>query len=445
MKGLKKSRAVVPAPIPPSTFESTLFRTVIESLSHPFYIIDAHTHELLVCNSATHLFGDVSSVNTCYATHNRRQPCDGNEHICPLQQVKKLKRPVVVDHVHFAHDGSPRHFEIHAFPIFDAEDEVAQMIEYSIDVTERKVLEYEIRRSRDELELHVKQRTQELEAAVAALRLEIEKHHRAERARRKAEKVVKEQQAKIVHSDRLRALGQMAAGIAHELNQPLVGVRGLAEHLLLAQERGWQMTEAQLREKLALIIEQADRMSHIIDHARLFAKDAASPAHILVDVNEVVMSALAFVRAQMQVHEIELEAKLTEREATVCANPYSLEEILFNLLVNARDAIDEKPRIQKRLANRRILIQTDVKMNGDSHVALKVSDTGMGIKSASLKKVFDPFFTTKSIDRGTGLGLSICRTLVEQFNGTIHIDSTHGYGTTITVTFPYVKREANLE
>ena len=121
--------------------QNKFFNNILESLTHPFYVLDVNDYSIQVANSAARL-GDLSLRPTCYGlTHRRTTPCDGVEHTCPLQEVKKTKKPVIVEHVHFDIDGNPRDMEVHAYPIFDAEGNLVQMIEYSLDITERKRLE----------------------------------------------------------------------------------------------------------------------------------------------------------------------------------------------------------------------------------------------------------------------------------------------------------------
>jgi signal transduction histidine kinase len=124
--------------------QNKFFHHVLESLTHPFYVLDAHDYTIVMANSAARL-GNLSAKPTCYGlTHHRGTPCDGGEHICPLQEVKRTRQPVTVEHVHYDRDGNPRDMEVHAYPIFDEQGNVAQMIEYSLDITDRKRLEVEI-------------------------------------------------------------------------------------------------------------------------------------------------------------------------------------------------------------------------------------------------------------------------------------------------------------
>ncbi|MDM8526562.1 ATP-binding protein [Anaerolineales bacterium HSG24] len=137
---------------------------VLESLTHPFYVINVHDYSVATANSAARRLG-VSEEITCYAaTHYRDTPCDSTEHPCPLKIVMQTRKPTVVEHIHFDEAGSPINIEIHGFPIFNEADEVVQMIEYSRDITKRKSMEREIEQHRNHLKQLVADRTHRLQA-----------------------------------------------------------------------------------------------------------------------------------------------------------------------------------------------------------------------------------------------------------------------------------------
>ncbi len=127
--------------------QSEFLNSVLESLSHPFYVVDAGDYTIKLANSAA-LKSGATGKSTCHAlTHNRDSPCDSTEHPCPLEIIKKTKQPVRVEHVHFDRYGNPRNVEVHAHPILDENGNVSQMIEYSFDISARKRIETAIKES----------------------------------------------------------------------------------------------------------------------------------------------------------------------------------------------------------------------------------------------------------------------------------------------------------
>ncbi len=129
--------------------QNEFLNSVLDSLSHPFYVIDANDYTIKMANQATKM-GNLSANPTCYAlTHKSSKPCRGADHVCPLEEVKKTKTPVVVEHIHYDADGNARYVEVHGYPVFDTEGNVIQMIEYSLDITERKRVEETLRESEE--------------------------------------------------------------------------------------------------------------------------------------------------------------------------------------------------------------------------------------------------------------------------------------------------------
>jgi C4-dicarboxylate-specific signal transduction histidine kinase len=258
-----------------------------------------------------------------------------------------------------------------------------------------------------------------------------------EKAREEAERQLEEQRARAILSDRLRSLGEMATGMAHELNQPLLGVRGLAEHILIGLQRGWNISQETILEKIRLIIDQTERMTHVIEHARTFARGADNSEIFSVQVNDVIKSSMDLIGAQLRYRGLILQCNLAENLPTVLANPFSLEEVILNLINNARDAFVEQIKPERMENSPHIIVQTSAQRNGPKNfVKIEVIDYGAGIPQEFIQKVFDPFFTTKDPDKGTGLGLAISKSIIEGFHGHINIQSSPGSSTTVTVTLP---------
>ena len=307
------------------------------------------------------------------------------------------------------------------------------------EIGERKRADASLQKAYAEREQRVRElveeRTAEIKAANEQLQREINERRQAEKARSQAEAELESQRTLSMRSDRLRSLGEMAAGIAHELNQPLSGVRGLAELTILDQEETVEFSSDELEARLQQIVDQADRMENIIQRVRMFAREAGKPEQSLVSVNDVVKSGIELVSGHYRAHGLLVEMDLTEGLPPVLANPYSLEEVILNLLNNARDALDERGPTGWS-TNNRILVRTGINAANPTTVAIDVVDSGVGMPPDIAARVFDPFFTTKDPDKGTGLGLAICQSIVVESGGWLEIDSTAGEGTTVTISLP---------
>lgn len=264
--------------------------------------------------------------------------------------------------------------------------------------------------------------------------LDITARRQAEANRQQALEQLEAQKSLAMRSDRLRSLGEMAAGIAHELNQPLAGVRGLSEHILLAISRDWALPRAKIQERVEKIVAQADRMIHIIDHVRVFAREAGRPEMSSMDVNDVVRAAMDMHGVQFRSRGIELTCRLQDDLPASWGNSYSLEEVVLNLLSNARDAIIERLEGAGEYSGGRVQLFTELTETGS--ILVSVVDNGVGLPVNDRERVFEPFFTSKGPDKGTGLGLSVSRSIVEQFDGRIWLEAALGGGMRAVVLLP---------
>jgi C4-dicarboxylate-specific signal transduction histidine kinase len=221
----------------------------------------------------------------------------------------------------------------------------------------------------------------------------------AEEARRQAETELETQRSQSIRSDRLRSLGEMAAGMAHELSQPLAGLRILSEHTLIGLDSGWELPEDKLKERMTTILEQTDRMVNIIQHVRMFAREAGKPDLSDVSVNEAVTSSIEMLGAQFRSRGIQLDVDLTDGLPLVLANQYSLEEVLINLLSNARDAVGD--RISGDDTGGCVTVNTN--KNGQG-LLVRVTDNGVGIPTEILERIFDPSLRPKIPTKEPGWG-----------------------------------------
>jgi len=229
-----------------------------------------------------------------------------------------------------------------------------------------------------------------------------------------------EQQARlIVQSEKLTSLGQLAAGMAHEINNPLTNA-SLAIQMMRTQLKDRRCSEASALEKLAAIERNIDRASLIARELLQFSRKR-EPAFAPLDINGVIRGALTLL--QYKLKGIVVRQDL-EDLPEVMGDPGKLEQVFINVLSNAVDAMHKGGTIS---------IKT---MRLDAGVRVRIEDTGEGIAEKDLIRVFDPFFTTKEPGTGTGLGLSICYGIIKDHQGTMDIASKVNKGTTVLITIP---------
>jgi histidine kinase len=241
-----------------------------------------------------------------------------------------------------------------------------------------------------------------------------------------------EKDAQLIQAGKMKSLGEMSAGIAHELNQPLNAIKMGSEYLALLDEQGGQAPPESFREVVREISGQVDRAAEIINTLRAFGRKADMRKEP-VDVNKPIRSVLTIVRRQFELDDIRFRLELGENLPPVLAHDNRLQQVFFNLLTNARDAINEKSGPADAGAERLITVSTRREEGG---VSVSVADTGIGMAEDMRDKIFEPFFTTKETGQGMGLGLAITYGIVRDYGGRIRIESAPGQGARITLLFP---------
>ena len=230
----------------------------------------------------------------------------------------------------------------------------------------------------------------------------------------------------------------MAAGVAHELNQPLTVVETTAGDICLRLVEGIPLETDELREMMENVRGVVDRMAGTVDHLRVFSRDVSEEPRQAMDVNEVVESSLKLMQTQFENHGIDLALDLSNTLPKVWGHPHPLEQVVLNLLSNARDAVDERAEMERAGYDKQIRIRTCAE---NQAVVIEVEDNGVGMDEATRQRLFEPFFTTKDASRGTGLGLSIIYAIVRNHDGEIAVESEQGVGTTFKVMLPVVERD----
>jgi signal transduction histidine kinase/CheY-like chemotaxis protein len=313
-------------------------------------------------------------------------------------------------------DGQYRWFKARATPVRD-EGRTVRWFGTCTDITDIVEARETLRRSREELERLVGERTRSLAAANDRLTAEIAERQRTEEA--------------LLQAQKLEAVGQLTSGVAHDFNNLLTGVLGNLELL----ERRLKNQESLRRLRAArLAAERGARLTHqLLAFSR---KQRLAPTPL--DLNRLVSEASDMLFRTIGA-TVRIETVLTEGLWPALVDPTQTELVLLNLAINARDAMPEGGRLTIRTAN---VSQGDAPADlaaGD-YVLISVSDTGEGMSEEILRRAVEPFFTTKEPGKGSGLGLSMVHGVATQSGGGLHIDSRLGHGTTVNVYLPRARR-----
>ncbi len=245
---------------------------------------------------------------------------------------------------------------------------------------------------------------------------ELEALRESERMRRELE----EAQKQLVQAEKIASLGRMAAGVAHEINNPLAGVLIYADILMKEVK-----SNEQWRSDLDEIINQTLRCKQIVARLLEFSRQSLDQ-QVIFDVNETIRQCVKLLQHRTLFHNIEVIQNLETDLPKVPGNPGELEQVFTNLMLNAVDAMEGRGRIT-------ICSEPDP---AAQQVLLKFTDTGPGILPEIREKIFEPFFTTKPVGVGTGLGLSVVYGVIQRHDGSIEVESTHGGGAAFTIRLP---------
>lgn len=433
----------------------------------------------------------------CYKVYKGRdEPCDP----CPVIETFSDGKGHTSEETGVKKDGNLSHWVVNTSPIRDAEGNIAYVMETSLDTTKMKLLEDEIRRSEkkyrdifnqipnpvfvlDKSDLtvldcnemvtavygfqksdlvrssflnlfedaereqvarelmssddvtHTRQKTKDGRTIFVNLRISPSDYLGRGTFLVTASDVTKRLLAEqhLIQASKMATLGEMATGIAHELNQPLSVIKTASSFMAKKVKKGEPISEDILKTMAEEIDSHVDRASRIINHLREFGRKSEVKREKVM-VNEALEKALDIFSQQLKLRDIEVEKDLDAELPFILANSNRLEQVFINLLINARDAIEERvEKAGETGATKKIFLKTGV-VNGK--VVVQVRDTGSGIPKHILEKVFEPFFTTKTVGKGTGLGLSISYGIVQDYEGTIEVETRENEGSTFILSFP---------
>lgn len=255
---------------------------------------------------------------------------------------------------------------------------------------------------------------------------------------KQAQQALREKNAQLIHAGRLTAMGEMATGIAHELNQPLTIIRIAAQNLGY-KIKGDVDVKAMSLTVSKQIMQQVDRSASIINHMRIFARGEVEEDNVeLIDPSIPTLDALTFFQEQFRIREIELSVQIENTLPKICFSPNRFEQVIVNLLSNARYAVDKLKDFNLRsdLSDTKKVALRLFQDVDQGCLILDVEDNGIGMSKEEQERCWEPFFSTKEVGEGTGLGLYIIHGILKERDGTIRVQSLEGEGTLFQVRIP---------
>jgi PAS domain S-box-containing protein len=498
--------------------QNDFLNNLLESLTHPFYVIDAKNYCIRLANSASHMDNQDNNEKCYRLTHNRNQPCDCKDHPCPLQIVKETKNPAIVEHKHFD-NGKIKYFEIHGYPIFDDNGEVTQMIEYAIDITDRKKAQWELAESEAKLKSILRSApigiglsmnnklkwfndelcrmtgyskdelknksvkflfpdNNEYKKIVKELYSDVKEYGTGtkevkwkckdgtiidvlecatqfegkgfvegitftalditERNRAAGEKIKLEEQ--LFQAQKMESIGRLAGGVAHDFNNILTSIMGYSEILKIGLTDG----NKTLEDAVEVIMSGVDKAAILTKQLLNFSRKG--------EFNPTIVNANSLMRNTIKVMEkifeknVNVKYDLDSDIAPIFVDKNQIEQVLTNIIINARDAMPNGGELYLStenvfLDNNYVSIFTD--LTGGHYIKISITDTGMGMPKEIRDRVFEPFFTTKAEGKGTGLGLATSYGIIKKHKGQINIYSEPGFGTTFSIYLPVSERTRN--
>ncbi len=231
-------------------------------------------------------------------------------------------------------------------------------------------------------------------------------------------------QKQIYQAEKLASIGRLASGVAHQVNNPLNGIKSC---LYAIQKEPADVP--QTKEYIELINEGIENIETVVKKLLGFARQQSTSEN-LIDINDSIVKVINLFEFRLKEKNIDIRLNLEKELCNIKIDHHLFQEVIMNLLLNSYDAINK---------NGEIIISTG--KIGDKQIFVQIQDNGIGISTENLKKIFDPFFTTKEIGTGTGLGLSVCLGIIESHDGKIDVQSTENAGTTFRITLPTAKED----
>lgn len=241
-----------------------------------------------------------------------------------------------------------------------------------------------------------------------------------------------EKDSQLIQASKMTNLEKMSAGIAHEINQPLNAIKMGSEYLTMMKEKDMPVKESEMEMVLSQISNQVTRASEIVGRLKTFSRKADFSRDV-ININACIRAVHKIIGRQIALQYIDLNLELDNHLPPVMAHNNRIEQVIFNLITNARDAIHERIDTAGDIHRGKIKIHTYF---DSGNVGIDISDNGIGIEDDQMNSIFESFYTTKEMGEGLGLGLPIIQGIVKDYNGSINVESIPGQGTHFRIIFP---------
>lgn len=357
-------------------------KNVLETVNEGFIIVDREYRILAAnrafCEQVKMSAAEVVGKQCFEVSHHIGRPCYETGEKCSVNMTFETGRAYDVIHTHYNSEGAPVYIETRSYPIKDASGEINSVIETTVNITERVKLEEQVR-----------------------------------------------------HSQKMKTVGQLAGGIAHDFNNILSAIVSYGHILLMKMEDNNQRATVQK------ILDSADRASNLTKNLLAFSRKQKINRRPL-GLNELVKNIEHMIMVIVG-DNIKVKTVLTEEELTVLADGGQLDQVILNLVTNARDAMPNGGELLIKTETVNIdndFIRTHGYGETGRYAVLTIIDTGVGMDSTTSEKIFEPFFTTKEVGEGTGLGLAMAYGITKQHKGYINVYSNSGEGATFRIYLP---------
>jgi PAS domain S-box-containing protein len=377
------------------SLSQTMINTLFAGIREPLFLLQKDFRILDANEPMLSLLGlpkDEVVGRTCHeVSHRSLQPCNSRTCHCPMKETLKTGVSAHAIHEHLDRENKPRYLEVITYPLKNENDQVTMVFEFYRDIT-------------DDLE---------------------------SRLERKARQVKKDL-ARLVHEDKMIALGKLVASSVHEINNPIAGIHTLAKLMMRTLEEG-ELQAKDLEEfhrYLELVAHESSRCGQIVSNLLSFSRQQEMERRPL-DINDVIRSVILLCKHRMQLQNIAIQEKFDPDLPEITGDYNQIQQCIMNLIFNAMEAMPDGGTLT---------LSTSFKRK-NRMIHIEISDTGCGIPQENLSIIFEPFFSTKEESQGVGLGLSVVYGIIREHHGSIYVQSELGKGSTFTIKFPESQKE----